>query len=235
MSFDGRKEIRNFINESQANKVDIAANFAVYANRQDINRFLALHELFKLQMPVKGSIVECGVYSGSSLFSFAHFSGIYEPSNYHREIIGFDTFHGFPSWSDKDEFEPSRGIFKPDIDTYLELSSASAAFQKNHYLESEKKIKLIQGDALETIPKFLSQNKHFICSMLYLDFDLYNPTKVALENFLPRMPKGAILVFDEIHNSHWPGETEALAEIIGINNVEIRNFPFNPNISYIVL
>ena len=235
MGFDGRLEIKNFINGSLADKIDVAANFAVYANRQDINRFLALHEIFKLQMPVKGSIVECGVYSGSSLFSFAHFSGIYEPANYHREIIGFDTFQGFPSWSDKDEFEPSRGIFKPSIDTFSELTNASVAFQKNHYLEGEKKIKLIQGNALETIPNFLDQNKHFICSMLYMDFDLYEPTKVALENFLPRMPKGAILVFDEIHNSHWPGETEALAEVIGINNVEIRNFPFNPNISYIVL
>ena len=235
MGFDGRQEIINFINGSQSDRIGIAANFAVYASRQDINRFLALHEIFKLQMPIKGSIVECGVYSGSSLFSFAHFSGIYEPANYHREIIGFDTFEGFPGWSDKDEFEPSRGIFKPEIDTFLELTNASTAFQKNHYIEGERKIKLIQGNALETIPNFLKVNKHFIVSMLYMDFDLYEPTKVALQNFLPRMPKGALLVFDEIHNSHWPGETEALADVIGISNIEIRNFPFNPNISYIVL
>ena len=71
--------------------------------------------------------------------------------------------------------------------------------------------------------------------MLYLDFDIYEPTKVALLNFLPRMPKGSILVFDEIHNPHWPGETQALVDVLGINNVEIRNFPFNPNISYIKL
>jgi hypothetical protein len=82
--------------------VGLASNFSVYASRQDINQFLALHELFKLQMGIKGSIVECGVYMGSSLFSFAHFSGIYEPSNYHREIIGFDTFEGFPSVHEKD-------------------------------------------------------------------------------------------------------------------------------------
>jgi len=54
MGFDGRLEIKNFINGSQADGIHIAANFAVYANRQDINRFLALHEIFKLQMPVKG-------------------------------------------------------------------------------------------------------------------------------------------------------------------------------------
>ena len=74
MGFDGRENIRRFINESPMNAVHKIANFAVYANRQDVNRFLALHELFKLQMPVKGSIVECGVFLGQSLFLFAHFS-----------------------------------------------------------------------------------------------------------------------------------------------------------------
>ena len=37
--------------------------------------------------------------------------------------------------------------------------------------------------------------------MLYLDFDLYAPTKAALETFLPRMPKGAILAFDELNQA----------------------------------
>jgi hypothetical protein len=235
MSWDGRDFVRDFINNSTQSSQHVAANFAVYANRQDINRFLALHELFKLQLPVKGSSVECGVFGGSSLFTFAHLSGIYEPSNYHRKIIGFDTFEGFPGWSDIDEFEPSRGIFRPEFDTYKELSNAAVAFQKNHYLEGEEKISLIKGDATKTIPEFLEKNKHFICSMLYLDFDIYEPTKVALSNFLPRMPKGSILVFDEIHNPHWPGETQALVDVLGINNVEIRNFSFNPNIAYIKL
>lgn len=235
MNWDGRDHVRDFINNSTQNSQHIAANFAVYANRQDINRFLALHELFKLQLPVKGSIVECGVFGGSSLFTFAHLSGIYEPSNYHRQVIGFDTFEGFPDWSEVDMIEPGRDIFKPNFDTFKELSDASKAFQKNHYLEGEQKIRLIKGDACQTIPKFLENNKHFICSMLYLDFDIYEPTRIALLNFLPRMPKGSILAFDEIHNSHWPGETQALVDVLGIDKVEIRNFPFNPNISYIKL
>lgn len=235
MGFDGREDIRRFIENSKTNAKWKASNFAVYANRQDINRFLALHELFKLQMPVKGSIIECGVYGGSSLFSFAHFSSIYEPSNYHREIIGFDTFEGFPQWSEIDEFDPNREKYKPDFDSFNELSNAALAFQKNHYLEGEKKIRLVKGNAISTIPDFLQNNKHLICSLLYLDFDLYEPTKLALQNILPRMPKGAILAFDEVHNSHWPGETLALMEVLGISKVELKHFPFNPNISYTVL
>ena len=43
--------------------------------------------------------------------------------------------------------------------------------------------------------------------MLFIDLDLYEPTKFALEQFLPRMHKGSIIAFDELDNPQWPGET----------------------------
>ena len=36
-----------------------------------------------------------------------------------------------------------------------------------------------------------------IVSLLYLDMDIYEPTKVALKELLPRMAKGSIIAFDE--------------------------------------
>lgn len=235
MSWDGRKKVNSFLENSKRTTQEKVENFAVYSTRQNITRFLVLHELFKLQMGIKGSIVECGVFKGQSIFSFAHFSSIYEPSNHHREVIGFDTFEGFPGYDEKDQYDSNLGNFNPGFDSFSELEAGSQAFQSNHYLESKRKIKLIKGDAQQTIPEFIANNRHFICSMLYIDFDLYAGTKVALEYFLPRMPKGALLVFDEIHNPFWPGETEALEEVLGIRNVKIQHFTFNPEISYIVL
>jgi hypothetical protein len=235
MGFNGKEHVKNFLLNSDLSVEHKVENYPVYSNRQNINQFLALHELFKLQANVKGSIVECGVFTGFSLFSFAHFSSIYEPSNYHREVIGFDTFEGFPNWSPIDEFSLNKSTFKPTFDSYSELNKAALAFQKNHYLEEKQKIKLIKGDASKTIPAFLNDNKYFVCSLLYIDLDLYEPTKAAIENFIPRMPKGAVLAFDEIHNPHWPGETQALVDTIGINNLELKCFNFNPKISYAIL
>jgi len=68
-----------------------------------------------------------------------------------------------------------------------------------------------------------------------LDFDIYEPTATALKHFLPRMPKGAILVFDELNNHDWPGETQALLEQLNINQHRIECFEFEPNISFIQL
>ena len=55
--------------------------FPKYIRRQNLTRLLAQYELFKRVLPVKGSIVECGVFRGAGLMSWANFSAILEPNN----------------------------------------------------------------------------------------------------------------------------------------------------------
>src|SRR5258708_39712170 len=77
-------------------------NFPKYVRRQHLKRFLALYEIFKLILPVKGSIVECGVYRGFGLMSWSKLSTILEPENLTRRVYGFDSFTGFPAIHEKD-------------------------------------------------------------------------------------------------------------------------------------
>ena len=108
-------------------------------------------------------------------------------------------------------------------------------YDKNRFINHISKIELIKGDATKTIPQFLRKNKHLLISLLFLDFDIYKPTFIALKNFLPRMSKGAIIAFDELNNKQWPGATMALLKKFNINKHKINNFQFEPNISYIIL
>ncbi|EUA12076.1 putative dTDP-6-deoxy-L-hexose 3-O-methyltransferase [Mycobacterium kansasii 732] len=96
-------------------------------------------------------------------------------------------------------------------------------------------MELVKGDAQQTIPAYLADNQHTVVALLYLDFDLFEPTLAAIRTFLPRMPKGAVLAFDELNQKYWPGETLAVLESAGIRNLRIRRFPFTPQISYAVL
>ena len=77
-------------------------NFPKYVRRQHLKRFLALYELFKLVLNVKGSIIDCGVFRGFSFMSWAKLSAMLEPENLTRRVYGFDTFAGFPSVSERD-------------------------------------------------------------------------------------------------------------------------------------
>jgi len=213
------------------------ANFTKYVRRQNLARFMVQYELFKRQLKIKGSIVECGVHNGGGVMSWAKISSILEPYNYHREIIGFDTFEGFPSITeiDKENSQAKIGMFSEKYNIYEELSACIEEYNENRFLNQIDKIKLVKGDANITIPQYIEDNKYLLVSLLYLDFDIYEPTKTALEYFVPRMGKGSIIGFDEINNKDWPGETMALLESLNLKNYKIESFPFEPNISFIQL
>jgi len=230
------KNIQQIFTDSPDSTEVKLENFPKYIRRKSVTRFLALYELFKKALKVKGSVVECGVYQGFSLMSWAKISSVLEPANLTRRIYGFDTFEGFNSVNDKDQnnfqvVEPG-GLASS---SYEELQELIQEFDNDRFLGHIPKVQLIKGDATQTIPEFLEKNPHLVISLLFLDFDLYLPTKVALQNFLPRMPKGAILAFDELDNPIWPGETVALFETLGINKLKIRRLDWEPYIGYAIL
>lgn len=209
-------------------------NFSKYVRRQDLTRLLSRYEIFKRLLPVKGSIVECGVFRGAGLMAWANFSAVLEPVNLTRRVYGFDTFSGFPTVGEKDRQPDSESV---DLvsDSYDELKSLIDVYDSNRFLGHVPKVELIKGDAVETIPAFIESHPHLVVSLLFLDFDLYAPTRTALEHFVPRMPKGAILAFDELDNPAWPGETLALVETLGIGKLQIQRVEFDPYIGYAVI
>lgn len=209
-------------------------NFPKYVRRQNLTRFMALYEIFKLVLPVKGSVVECGVHNGFGLMSWAKLSAILEPVNLTRRIYGFDTFEGFPSIAPQDRAAASQHVSVGDLfaDSHDELLELAAINDSTRFLGHVPKIQLVKGDATQTIPQFVKDAPHLLVSLLFLDFDLYEPTHVALEHFLPRMPKGAIVAFDELDNPLWPGETLAMLEVLQQYKLRIQRLPFDPYIGY---
>ena len=220
---------------SVLNKVDA---FPKYATRQSIAKFLTKCELFKQILNVNGSIVEAGVLHGGGTLAWAKLSSILEPTNHTRKIIGFDTFEGFPSVDEKD-FKGTDGslikVGELQGSTYESVSEAVSIYDENRPLSHISKVELVKGDIAETAPNYRDENPHLVVSMLYLDVDLYEPTKVMLETFVPKMPKGGIIVFDELNAKMFPGETVAVDEVLGLKNLSIKRFPFDSYVSYAVL
>ena len=212
-------------------------NFPKYVRRQNLTRFLALYEIFKMALPVKGSVVECGVFRGFGTMTWAKLSAILEPVNLTRRIYGFDSFAGFPSVSDVDLVGQGSHVTKGDLfaDSQAEIMELAKINDSTRFLGHVPKVNLIKGDATKTIPNFVKENPHLLVSLLFLDFDLYEPTKIALENFVPRMPKGSIIAFDELDNPLWPGETVAMLEVCGAKNLKIQRLEFDPYIGYAVI
>lgn len=211
-------------------------NFTKYVRRQHLKRFLALYEIFKLVLPVKGSIVECGVYRGFGVMAWAKLSAILEPENLTRRIYGFDTFEGFPVVHEQDlspHTDTTAGGLRSE--SYEELRALVRAYDADRFLGHIEKVDLVRGDMVETIPRFVETHPHLMVSLLFIDCDLYAPTTAALRHFLPRMPKGAVLAFDDLDNPRWPGETAALLEHRGVRELELKRLPWDPYIAYAVI
>ena len=86
-----------------------------------------------------------------------------------------------------------------------------------------------------TIPNYIDDNPHLLIALLHIDFDIHAPTKVALESFLPRMPKGAVIAFDDLNAHDGPGETVGFLEALDIKKYKLCRNSFDSYLSYIVI
>ena len=230
-----RTGMEDYFNSSPGTAVWKLQNFCKYVPRQELTRFLVRTELFKKVLHVQGSIVECGVLAGAGLMAWAQLSAIFEHLNYQRKVIGFDTFEGFTQLTDTDKSGTSPAAREGGLalDSCDDIMESVRLYNLNRLVLADSKVRLVKGDACNTIPRYLEDYPETVVSLLYLDFDVELPTRTALDYFLPRMPKGAVIAFDELNDRGWPGETVAALDII--SGLRLQRFTYDTKICYAVL
>lgn len=214
---------------------ELISNLGLYINRQSLSRILLMSELYKKVIDVHGVIIEFGVRWGQNMSLFSSFRGIYEPYNYNRKIIGFDTFGGFPSTDEKDGKLVKKGDYSVTENYDEKLESILTYHESESPIAHKKKFELVKGDAVKTIEDYIDDNPHTIVAMAYFDFDIYLPTKKCLEKIIPRLTKGSVIAFDELNCPEFPGETLAVLETLGLSKYSIKRSTLAPLISYIVI
>jgi hypothetical protein len=206
----------------------------VMLKRQSLSRILYYNELYKKIVEIPGVICEFGVQWGATLAQLINLRGIYEPFNPSRKIFGFDTFEGFPVVDEKDGGFSNVGDYAITKNYEQTLDKILTLHEGFSPISHVKKFELIKGDASLTIDDWLENNPYAVVAMVIFDMDIYKPTKAVLEKIIPRLTKGSILVFDELNCPHFPGETRALDEVIGINKLSLRRFPHQPYCAWAV-
>ncbi len=216
---------------------ELLTNLGLFMNRQSLSRILFMHELYQRIIPVNGIIIEFGVRWGQNLALFSSFRGIYEPYNYNRKVVGFDTFTGFPSVSEEDGNHPINTVgaygVTPDYETYLD--EVLGYHEMESPIKHIKKYEIIKGDATVTLPEYLQEHPETVIALAYFDFDLYEPTRRCLELIKDYVTRGSVIGFDELNTPAAPGETKALKEVYGLNHYSIRRTTLTPCPSFIVI
>jgi len=212
-------------------------HLGLFLNRQTMARILWMHELYTKIINVPGVVMEFGVRWGQNLALFESFRGIYEPYNYTRKVIGFDTFSGFAGVRAEDGKAPivSEGAYSvtPGYEEYL--AELLDYHEKESPVAHIRKYALVKGDAAQTINRYLDENPETIVSLAYFNMDIYQPTVKALEALKRVVTKGSIIAFDELNCPHFPGETRALKDALGLDKYRLVRYPHNPYPAYLVI
>ena len=182
---------------------------------------------FVIKNEIDGDIVECGVWKGGNLILAQKCLDILKAE---KKIYGFDTFEGMNKPLDidvqivqlksknamKSQFEYRRAsvwmenVTKTKNDgrniwAYCDLDTVKKNISSK---VPNNNIKLIKGKVEETL--LVNQNLPQKISILRLDTDFYESTKIELEILYPRLVNEGFLIIDDY--GHWQGAKKAVDE-----------------------
>lgn len=231
------KQFTNHFKDSPLPEDEIISNLGLFLNSKSLARILFFYEIYQEILCHHGIIAEFGVRWGQSLSIMSALRGIFEPFNRCRKIVGFDTFSGFAGVCSEDGKlnNCAEGSFAVPDNYENYLGEVLSIQEKMNPMSHIKRHELIKGDAVITVPDYLKAHPETIVSLAIFDFDIYAPTKATLEAIKPHLTKGSILVFDELCDEYFPGETLALREVMDLGSLEVKRLPFGGRMSYIQL
>lgn len=230
-----RKALLTALKESTIPDNEKLDNIGLFITRQNLAKINFIQFLYEKIIPIHGVIMEFGVRWGQNMALLSAIRGMLEPYNYNRKIIGFDTFSGFNSIDEKDGKGIYVGNYGVTNNYEKELDFILNFHNNNAPINQKKKYELCVGDASVTLPKYLERNPHTIIALAYFDFDLYKPTLDCLEEIKPFLTKGSVIAFDELNVEHFPGETLAVKESLGLTKYSVQHYPHTPLQSFIVI
>lgn len=192
-----------------------------------LQKILARYELFRMVMDVPGDIVECGVFKGSGLYTWAKLMRLFRPHNETR-IVGFDFFDADREMSFKFQQD------KDCLDEHLTRWSPQDTIKRNCAGWGFDKVDLVAGNVVETTKQFVQDNLGARISLLYIDVDNYEGALACLENLYPIVSTGGVVVFDEYALRTY-GESNAVDEYFKGQKIRLRNIPWaNTPSAYVV-
>lgn len=172
-----------------------------------------------------GAIAECGVYFGGNAFVTLMASDVARKKRYYL----LDSFEGFEEKAEPDPVS-RMGDFKGlSLQRRMgDFKGANLGRLKDMFRNFEE-VRICKGYFHETVPAIRGEQ----FSLVYVDCDLYEPTKFLCEQLYDRVATGGFLVFhdywfpetDPPHLETFKGVKKALQEFLGSEISRVVEFP----------
>lgn len=180
-----------------------------------------------IRQHIPGDIAECGVWAGGStglMFAAARDSG-----DANRRFHLFDSFEGLPQPSSKDGKDVLQGYLKDNQDRVLDEGKgdliAINACAAPRQLAEELFFKVLgappdliifhQGWFQNTVPAAVASGQVKQLSVLRIDGDWYESTRICLEHLCPLVSPGGFVIIDDY--GHFEGCRKAVDEYLAVH------------------
>ena len=171
---------------------------------------------YVVENDIPGDFVECGVWRGGNGILAKK---IFERMGSDKKVWMFDTFEGMTA--------PT----KFDVQTQSKVPAERRYKVKNNGAHSEwcyasleevrrnceassiklESVRFVKGDVCETLGRESNRPEHI--SVLRLDTDWYESTKIELETLYPILAERGVLIIDDY--GYWDGSRKAVDEYFG--------------------
>lgn len=153
--------------------VENQSGLSVFPNREQMYAFLS--ERFHDSGSAPIDYLEFGVYQGKSIAKWSELN-----QNAASRFFGFDSFEGLPE--DWTKLRP-KGSFATGLVPAME----------------DQRVKFVVGWFQASLPGFLKDFQSGNQMVIHIDCDLYSSTLYVLTQMDQWMPKGALVIFDELY------------------------------------
>jgi hypothetical protein len=233
---ENRQRLYDLYKNSPIPSDEMLINGGLYMRSSALSKLLFLDEAYKQIIGIPGNILVFGTWWGQDVSVLYNLRAIHEPYNFTRKVIGFDTFTGYPTPTDNDKISDTikEGAYSTAENYKAHLDELMEYHEQENIMSHIKKYELVEGNILKTLPEYCANNPHELISLVYIDVALYEPTKVILEQCIPNMVKGSVIVFDELNAPEYPGETVALKESGLLKKCTLTRSRIVPDRSYLI-
>lgn len=168
-------------------------------------RFSTIENFFKhaKKEDLKGDVVECGTWKGGTFAYMCHICLTADLGT----CWGLDSFEGLPDPSDEDGQKAKVRMKRPNK-LEASISDVNKSLSLIGIDPENELIKIVKGFFESSVPETKKKIKKI--SLLRLDGDWYDSTKICLENFYDLVVDGGMIVIDDY--GHWEGCKKAVDE-----------------------
>ena len=241
LQLEFRNKLWQTFREAPLSEPELERSLGLFIRGSLLARFLATSDVYRRIVHLPGHIFDLGCWRGQGAVLCENLRAIYEPLNKRRRVICFDTFEGYSGLSEHDKpsesfHEKSYSVGKPYagfLRKLLELHEGNNALPHLRGMH-----RVVEGDASESVNRYLKENPGTLLALAFFDVDLYQPTREVLSRILAdrTLVPGAVLAFYQLTaDETLPGDAIAFKEVIGARKFSIERSTFYPSLTIVTM